>query len=186
MHIFALETDMNKIKDRYCGPGEPQLHLAYYHGMSFFFAILREIITTIIILGLVALVWYIQWPFWQSFGILFSLWFVFVFFNLVRAYIDWNYDFILLTTDNIIIVDQTSIFKQEIKPIHLENIGSVTTQTQFWGIFSFGKLQIHLKEGLGGDDITKRYIPHVDDLAGKISGAITMYQRGKSEQAAGE
>jgi hypothetical protein len=110
-------------------------------------------------------------------GILSLLWFVFVFFNLIKAYIDWAYDFILITTDKVILLDQTSFFKREIKPIHIENIGGVSTETQFWDIFPFGTLCIHLKEGMGGQNITKYYVPRARKVAGILSDVVTKYQR---------
>ncbi|KKW32576.1 MAG: hypothetical protein UY77_C0019G0025 [Candidatus Uhrbacteria bacterium GW2011_GWA2_53_10] len=179
MHIFALETDVNKIKQRFChgGEGEKEVFMTYYHGLSFFFAILREMLITTVLAALGVAGWIYQWPVWWTVWILASVWFVLVFFNIIKAYIDWAYDFILITTDKIILVDQTSFFKQEIKPIHLENVGAVSTRTQYWDIFPFGVVCIHLKEGLGGDRITKKYIPHASKVAGILSEVVTEYQR---------
>jgi len=83
----------------------------------------------------------------------------------------------MITTDKILLVDQTSIFKREIKPIHLENVGGVSTETQFWDLFRFGALCLHLKEGLGGQSITKKYVPYAQRVAGILSDVVTAYQR---------
>jgi hypothetical protein len=101
MRIFALETDTEKLKKRFLSEGEQEVMMTYYHGLSFFFASLREMILTIILvaIGIAATVWGV--PLGWTVGLLFLLWFVFVFFNLLRAYIDWTYDFILVTTDKI-------------------------------------------------------------------------------------
>jgi hypothetical protein len=177
MRIFALETDKEKIKQRFCHGGECIVLMTYFHGLSFLFAIFREIIITTILLVFFIVAIILQWPLGWIAAIIGVVWFIFVFFNVVRAYIDWNYDFIVVTTDKIIVVDQTSFFHQEIKPIHIENVGGVTTNTQFWGLFPFGAMTIHLKEGMGGDDLTKKYVPRVDDVAAKISDVVTQYQR---------
>jgi len=182
MRIFALETDISKIKARFCHAGEKEVLLTYYHGLSFLFAILREILITIVLLIIGIVGGIFGWPMMWTIGILFILWVVFVFFNVIKAYIDWAFDFILITTDKVILMDQTSIFKREIKPIHIENIGGVSTQTQFWDIFPFGAICIHLKEGLGGHSITKRYVPRAQKVASALSDIITAYQR-KNPQA---
>ncbi len=74
-------------------------------------------------------------------------------------------------------MDQTSIFRHEITPLNLESVGGVSTGTQFWNIFPFGTLTVHLKEGFGNERITKRYVPHAEEVAAKISEVVTKYQR---------
>lgn len=177
MRIFALETDVEKIKHEFLSPGETEILTTYYHGLSCFFASIRQIITTILLvaIGIAAAYW--GAPVGWIIGILFVFWFLFVFFSLLRAYIDWAFDFILVTTDKIIFVDQTSIFRRQIKPLNLESVAGVTTETQFWNIFPFGSVSIHLKEGLAGDRITRKYVPYAQEVAAKISEVVTKYQR---------
>lgn len=177
MRILALETDVGKIKKQFLSEGEQEVLMTYYHGLSFFFASLREMLLTILLLGIgIAAV---SWgaPVVWTIAILFGIWIVFVFFSLLKAYIDWAYDFIFVTTDKVIFVDQTSFFRQEIKPLNLENVGGVSTKTQFWDIFPFGTVSLHLKEGLGGDRIVKKYVPRAQEVAAKISEVVTRYQR---------
>lgn len=179
MKIFALETDIQKIKERYCHgrDGECEVLFTRYHGLSFLFAILREIIITIILftIGIMGAVW--GWSMDWTIGILVIVWVIFVFFNVLKAYIDWMYDFIFVTTDKVVLVDQTSFFRREVKPIHIENIGGVSMHTQFGGIFPFGAIHIHLKEGEGGGDIEKYYVPNAENVSSKISAIVTAYQR---------
>ncbi len=177
MRIFALETDKNKIIKRFCHQNEKVVLVTYYHGFSFLFATLRETGITIGLVLLGGVAWYYQLPMGWVVGILFSIWFVFAFLNMLKAFIDWCYDMIIVTTDKVILVDQTSIFKQNINPVHLDNLGSITTQSQFWDALPFGVIRFHLKEGLGGDDIMKRYIPRYRDVSGVISQVMTAFQR---------
>lgn len=151
--------------------------MTYYHGLSFLFAILREMFLTVVLFGIGIAAWLMEWPMGWTLVILALLWFGFVFFNVIKAYIDWQYDFILVTTDKVVLVDQTSVLHQEIKPIHIENIGGVSTETQFWGLFPFGCIRMHLKEGEGGTYIVKKYVPRAEEVAGKISDVVTRYQR---------
>jgi len=179
MRIFALETKKQRIIERFCDQkdGERMILMTSYHTLSFFFAMIREIFMTILFFAIGMAAWFAGLPMLWITLILMALWIVFVFFNMLRAYIDWFFDFIFVTTDKVVLVDQTSIFRQEIMPIQLENIGGVSTFTQFWDIFPFGGISIHLKEGRQGKDITKKFVPHAQEFAGKISEVITRYQR---------
>lgn len=177
MRILALETDPDRIKRRFCHAEEQEILTTYFHGMRFFFAIVREILITLALVSLAVLAWVKQWPFWSLGGVLITVWFIFVFFSLLRAYIDWAYDFLWVTTDKILLVDQTSVLRQEIKPIHIENIGGISTATQLWGLFSFGILKIHLKEGLGGDILLLKYVPNAGEVAARMTAVVTQFQR---------
>ncbi len=177
MRIFALQTDANEVKKRFCHEGERVVYMTYFHGLSFFFAIIREILITLAFMTLaifaIQFEWFLEW----SLPVLAFLWLVLVALNVLKAYIDWFFDFIMVTTDKVIMLDQSSIFKQVVRPIHVENIGGISTATQFWDIFPFGELTINLKEGLGGDKITLKYVPRVREVAGAISEVVTRYQR---------
>lgn len=179
MRIFALETDPTKIRKQYTTQveGEHEVLVTRYHGLSFFFATLREILITIFCLAVGIVAWSFEWPIWPVIGALVAVWFIFVFFTVIKAFLDWRFDMIIVTTDKVILVDQTSIFKQEVKPMHLENIGGISSATQFWNIFPFGQLKIHLKEGLGGDTVILRYVPDVQQVSATISHVVTKYQR---------
>ncbi len=179
MRIFALETDTGKILRKFCHEGEQVLHETRYHGLSFFFAIMRDLGITILAFAGAAVAISYGLPVLWTLLIIFLLWFFFAFLNILKAYIDWVFDRIIITTDKIILIDQTSIFKHEIKPLHIENIGGISNRTQFWNVFPLGTLQIHLKEGMGGDDITLKYVPNAEEVASKMSDAITRYQRWK-------
>lgn len=177
MHIFALETDTEKLKTQCLSDGEEVVLMTYYHALSFLFASIREIVTTIALLIVGITAWYFGAPMLWVVSGLTIVWFAFVFFNLLKAWIDWRYDFILVTTDKLVLVDQTSIFHQKINPIHLENIGSIASETQFANIFGFGKIVVNLKEGEGGQSLTLTYVPNADQVAAKISKTVTYYQR---------
>jgi len=179
MRFFALETNKDKIVRQFCHDhdGECVILITRFHGLSFLFRIAREIlITTALIAGAIT-AWALNFPMAWTAGILTGLWFVLAPINLIKAYIDWVYDFIIVTTDKVILVDQTSIFKREVMPIHVENIGGISAFTQLWNIFPFGGMSIHLKEGRGGEDVTRKFVPNAQVVAGKISDVITKYQR---------
>lgn len=177
MRILALETDINKIKHRFLCEGENEVLTTRYHGASFLFASIREFLFTMLLFGIGIAAWYMSAPMGYTVAMLFVVWFIFVFVSLIKAYIDWCFDFIFVTTEKVILVDQTSIIRHKIKPINLENIGGVTAQTQFGDVFRFGIVEIHLKEGEGGETLILRYVPDAREVAAKISEVVTHYQR---------
>ncbi|TSC58952.1 MAG: hypothetical protein Greene041662_680 [Candidatus Peregrinibacteria bacterium Greene0416_62] len=178
MRFFALDTRATeKICKRYCTQGETEVLLTRYHWLSFLLRTFREFLINIVLLGMVLIAWMYEWPLLEIIGSAVALWVIFVLFRVLKAFIDWRYDFILVTTDKIVLVDQTSIFSRQEKPIHLENVGGIAAATQFWDIFPFGKITIHLKEGLGGDAVTILFVPHAQEVAATIVDVVTKYQR---------
>ncbi len=177
MRIFALETNPRRIIERFCSQGEDSVLQTRYHWLSFLVASFDEFLAGVVVLaGIVFAVgegWRIDPVVWIPIGLIYFVLFLRVF----KAFVDWRYDFLFVTTDKIVLVDQTSIFRQEVKPIHLENVGGVSTATQFLGLFPFGILTLHLKEGLGGDTITRKYIPNAESVASRITDVVTKYQR---------
>jgi len=177
MRFFALETDIGKIKERFCSQEEKEVLFTRYHGLCFLFSSIRELFITIILFAFGIFSVYMDWPLFWIIIILVALWFIFVFFNILKAYIDWMYDFILVTSDKVILMDQTSFFHHKVNPIHIESITSVSGETQFWGLFPFGTVCINLRESHTGSTVKLRYVPHANDVAAKISEVVTYYQR---------
>lgn len=178
MRLFALDTRAFQIIcKRYCTQGEIEVLITRYHWLSFLFRTFRELLITLVLLGLVAVAWSYDWPLAEIVGSAAALWVIFVLLRVLKAFIDWRFDFILVTTDKIVLVDQTSIFHRQEKPIHLENIGGIAASTQFWDLFPFGKITIHLKEGLGGDAVPIYFVPHAQEVAATIADVVTKYQR---------
>ncbi|MEI8229993.1 MAG: hypothetical protein WCG83_02540 [Candidatus Peregrinibacteria bacterium] len=177
MRIFALETNREKIKQKFLTSGEKEVLTVFYHGFSFFLASIRDVVLTAILIAIGITAANYGAPVNWTIAVLFVFWFFLVFFRLLRAYIDWAFDFIFVTTDKIVFVDQTSIIRRDINPINMESIVGVGTRTQFWNIFAFGIVSLQLKEGRGQGVIMRKYVPRAQDVAAKISALVTQYQR---------
>lgn len=179
MQIFALETDLERVKQRFLAHGEEEIFTVMPHLFSFLINIVWELLLTAFLLTITLYSYnagIVSGPVAATFfGI---AWFSFVFFSLIAAYIDWKYDFLFLTTDKLIIVDQMSLFRKSITPINLENLGDVVAQTQWLNLFNFGIIHFALREG-NGPEIILKYIPHADQLVARISQQLTLYQRRK-------
>lgn len=181
MRLFALDTNLDGIKRRFLSAEEQEVLTVFRHGFSFFLQIIFQIILTVglIAIGVVLSVFDIlPWtipPAW-TIGILALLWLFLAFPTILKAFLDWKFDCIIVTTDKVVLLEQSSLFHRRITPMHLENFASVTATSQFWNLFPFGTLHFQLKEGIG-KDMQMKYIPHADEVAAKISDTVTQYQR---------
>lgn len=181
MRFFALDTDTEAMKKSFLTEGEREILQSYYHGMSFFLAIVREIIVTVVLAGVGAGAIYLDLKWIIVSGVLFVVWFLWVFVHLVKAYLDWRHDFLVVTTDKLFLVDQTSIFRQRVTPITLDNFASVAAESQFFNLFNFGKVIFNLKEGAGGEMVLG-YVPKYKHVAAVLADAVTKFQRRRTQQ----
>ncbi len=178
MKIFALETDLEKLKRKYISASEEEVMTIRFHGFIFFLRLARDLVYTAILLALgigldvlgIPLLW-IMLP-------LGFLWVFFVLFKTIQSYIDWRYDCIIVTSNKVVIVDQTSVFHVEVRQMHLENFASVNASTQFLNLLPFGRLCFDLKEGIG-QRFCVNYVPQAEDVAAKISSYVEAFARGE-------
>ncbi|MFH0769846.1 MAG: hypothetical protein V1926_00540 [Candidatus Peregrinibacteria bacterium] len=185
MRILALETDLNRIKDRYCNNDEELVLMTRFHGLRFFFASIKLFLIAVLLaaFAVAALFSGLTWEWTLPIFALLGL--VLVGFPLIKYFIDWRFDVLIVTTDKIILVDQTLLFRQEINPIHFEHVGRIVTQTQFYDLFNFGMLKIHIEEGIESQAIVLKYVPHLLESAAKISSAVTRHQRHEKKETLG-
>lgn len=179
MQIFALETDIERIKQGFLAHGEQEIFTVTPSVALFLIRIIWDVIVTIVLIALSVYAYRINMLDALLASVFFACtWFLFVFFSLVRAYIDWKYDLLFLTTDKLIIFDQMSLFRKSTTPISLENLGDVVAETQWLNLFNFGIIRFALKEG-SGPEIVLKFMPDADTLVAKIAEQITLYQRRK-------
>jgi hypothetical protein len=179
MKFFALETNIEKIKEQFLTSGESEIFTVRQHIMGLVSKIIWHIILTVF-LGAFA-IYLINLSILPSFPIVITTfigWFLFIGIPLIGAYIDWRYDFLFLTTDKFIIVEQFSIFQKSITPISLENLGDVVAKTQWLHLFNFGIIEVALKEG-NGPSIILKFMPNAEQIVAKVAEQITLYQRRK-------
>jgi hypothetical protein len=185
MQIFALETDIGKLTKRFLSSEETVVRTVHYHWLPFFFACLKNFLFTAVIVALMVGAVALGLPAVWVAVVIGAVWVVFVFFPLLRSYIDWRYDCFIVTSDKIIIVDQSSIFRQKVTPINFENFAKASAETQFWNIFPFGRVNLDLEEG-AEQPLVLRYIPDAQGVASTISDTVTQFQRRKDLRRYGE
>src|SRR3989338_2908740 len=176
MKILALETNTDKLNRSLLSPGEQIVLQARFHGFLFAVrAVVAAVITAIFVAvgvgsAMVGIPWNIALP------VLTLLWLWFVFRPLLRAFIDWQYDELLVTTEKVIVINQSSIIRQQIQQMNLENLASVSALTQCGGMLPFGKLHFELKEGVG-EGLKLSYIPDAQKACSVISDCLVQFQR---------
>lgn len=176
MKIFALETDLNVTKAQYLKPNEQEVLFVRPHVISFLLRSSIYFLATAVIIALAVYIGVQQLvaPGIAAIGGLF-LWFGFVFFGLLRTYIDWRYDFLMLTEDTLIMADQSSLFSKSIRPISLDSIVSVEAVTQWLHLFGFGIVKVALDQGKT-HPITLRFMPNAEDIVATISSQVAAFR----------
>lgn len=176
MRIFALETNMEKLSKSFLSEHEQILLTVTFSVFLFVIRSLKALLLTTVLIALGIGVWYLGVPGLWATLIPAIIWFFFVFIHWVTAFIDWKYDVLLVTTEEVVIIDQTSLFHVKIRQLTLDNIASVSAESQFWNVLPFGKLHFDLKEGIS-KAFSLPYIPHARVVATAISDAVVKFQR---------
>ena len=180
MKIFALETNLAKLNQSFLSHSEQIIVVVQFHGLRFFFRCITGAVVTALLVAVLLMGTSAGIPASMLLVIVLVGWAILVLRPLLRGFIDWKYDELLVTTEKIVIVNQSSIIRQEVKQMNLENLASVNTRTQFWNIFPFGELFFELKEGTG-QSIRLRYIPLAQRVCALISDTLVKYKRRQNE-----
>ena len=182
MKIFALETNEQKLIKSFLSHGEEVILRVKFSSFLFILRTFKAILFTLIFVAVDVGLTSVGFPLvWDSL-ILFVFWLFFVFFRWLTAFIDWKFDVLLVTSEEVVVVDQSSLFHAHIRQMNLDNIASVSAETQFWNLFPFGKLHFDLKEGTGRA-LVLPYIPLATKVASVISDTIVAYQRRRTAVA---
>jgi len=176
MRFLALETDYEKLKKQFIGEGEEELLSSIHHVFSFLIPMMWIFPLTVVLM-VAAAVGVAQ-------GVVNALvaalllfaWLFVAFFLMLNAFIRWCYNFLIITTEKIVIVHQHFLFSQKIHPIHIEAITSIQSASQFLGIGHCGILHITLAESIGATNaqIDIPYLPKPDVIVGIIEHANTL------------
>lgn len=176
MKIFALETDDKKLIKSFLSSDEDVVLTVKFSSFLFVVRTIKAAFLTVILIAIASAIEYYGAPAlwtWVATGV---VWFFWIVLRWITAYIDWRHDILIVTTEEVVIVDQSSLFRRSIRQMNLENIASVSDETQFGGMLPIGVLRFELKEGTG-KTLTLGYIPHADKVASIISDSMVVYQR---------
>ncbi len=184
MKFLALQTNVGELKKQYIPEGEHEIMTVSRHPIrfviDFFF---YTVIVFVIGYGLSAGV-----LFWEGdqgalvFAGLLALLGIVYFFAILNSYISYRYNFLIITSDKIVVVGHTSFFGQKMDSVHLASILNTRFRTQFFGIVRCGILEIHMNELAGGGvmrTLVLPYIPSPDTVASAIENAMAMKSQKK-------
>lgn len=181
MKILALETDLAKLNASLLSKDEKIVLMVQYHALLFFFRFLQALVVSVVLGFIVWMGLSAGIPLGMLLTIVLIAWAVLVLRPLLRGFIDWKFDELLVTTEKVILVNQSSVIRQEIRQMNLENIASVNFRTQFWNIFPFGEVYLELKEGTG-KSVRLRYLPEAHRVSAVASDVLVHYRRRQNEQ----
>lgn len=189
MKIFALQTDVGVLKHQFLVEGEEQeIITVHRHIVSFFVEIFWATLLTIILCGLFVLFLSTlpDLTVLLTAQIILGVWFLIYAYVLFSAFINWQYNLLMLTTEKLVVVKHHSCWYQHVQPIHLEKIMTTQMESQFGGIFRCGIVHFKLQETSSGSSSEVRlyYIPEARAVIGSIENAITLkHQRGEGGTA---
>ena len=182
MRIFALETDLEKLTRSFVPEEHALVRRVHHHWLIFFLKSLKSSLISMVFIAIAVAMWlFVGFPGLYAAGGVLLLLLLFVFFPLMRAFIDWKYDVLIVTKDKIVVVDQSSLFRREVREMNLENVAAISTETQYWNIFPFGKIVVDLKEG-HGNRLILPFMPQADDISTAISDVLVQYERRKEQR----
>ena len=175
MRFLALEANIRKLKQRFMAEGEEELLTTSRHVFAFLIPLLWIIPLT----ALFIVAWGAGLTMGLDFFVITALlyaWFLFALGVALNAFIEWRYNFLVVTTEKIVIVDHTFIFSQVIRPVPLENIATTDTGSQYLGLGHCGYVNLHLSEVEHGTNRELRLdrLPKPDVIAGIIENARTL------------
>ncbi len=176
MRFFALQTDINALKKQFLLESEEEILTTRHHSLAFW---LPCIFSTIVVAPLTYYLFEnVAYFSSQGMGILVG-WLIGIvlFFYLCiieKGFIDWRYNVLILTNQQIIVIEHRFLFHQNLNPIPLTNLASTMSESQLLGIWHCGIVRISLQERKGGStkEITLRYIPRAEIVAGAINNAM--------------
>jgi hypothetical protein len=179
MRIFALETNTEKLNKSFLSAGEQIIAGIRFSPFLFILRSLGAFVLTAAFIATGVVLAQFQLPAGIDVISLSLVWFFAVFLRWLTAFIDWRFDVLLITSEEVVIVDQSSLFRVKIRQMNLDNIASVAAESQFGNILPFGRIHLELKEGTG-QEVVLPYIPQAAKVASIISDTIVLYQRRKA------
>lgn len=179
MRFFALQMDIGQLKEQFILQDEKEILVTTRHGLIFFVSLLKG--TAIVLLLWLALA--VAFVFAGSailrliIGVLTVIGAVFELYIILNAYIDWRFNILIVTNQKLVIIDHTSLFYQNVTPIHMNSLNNVTCESQFFGIWRCGILHINLRQTVGegaSREIFLPYLPRPDVVASAIEQSMSI------------
>lgn len=180
MRILALETDIEELKRKFLMEDEKAALVTHRHFFAFVTRIWWQTLVTVVVIAINIFIIVQGW--WDLYltGPFLLTWFIAYAYFLMVAYIDWKFNFIIVTTQKVVLVEQKSFFHQQINPLNYEQISNTRVQSQFGGFFHCGIVYLNTKTPERGGmymELPYPYIPSPEDVAAVIEHGITIFRQ---------
>jgi hypothetical protein len=177
MKILALETSIEELKQKFLVEGEKAVHVTHKHFLAFSRVIFWPTVAAIVFLSIFLLAATQGW--WDSlfFIIFFFVGLIIYVFFFIAGYVQWKYNFVIVTTQKVILVEQRSLFYHQIHPLHFETIRNVRVESQYGGFFQCGILHISLAVPERGGTSIELPIPYLskpENIAAVIENGLVL------------
>ena len=183
MRFLALQTNVEVLKRQFIPQGEHELLTATRHPLFFLLAFLWN---TIVALGFLIVMWiasvYLEGMTSQIvIGLVLAAGMLVYVLSVITTYIAWRFNYIIITSEKILIIKHRSFIHQNVDPIHLDNLASTKFESQYFGIVHCGIVHIALKEKATGStrQLIMPYIRNPDAVTSAIENAISLKQQKK-------
>lgn len=177
MQILALETDVEVLKKKFLVEGEQAVLVTHKHWIVFIVNIWwQTIVTTLLLAGSVAMAVsdLLTLPLIAS---IVGIWGLLYAYYLLWAYVQWKYNFLIISTQKLVIVEQYAVVRQHINPLPFPRISNTRVESQFAGIFRCGILYLNMMvpERRGEYmELSIPYLPKPADIAAMIENGLTI------------
>ncbi len=177
MRILALETNVEVLKKKYLAEGEQAVFVTHRHIFAFFIHLIWQALFSFLML-LVFLFLAVQ-GLWGALAVTISfwVWFVFSLYCLFTAYVAWKCNFLIVTTQKVVLVHQQSLFHQQINPVPFTSISNTRVESQLFGFFHCGTLHLITRVTELGGQVTELafpLLPKPEDVAAVIENGLVV------------
>lgn len=176
MRFFALETDLNVLKRKFLVEGEEAALVTHRHYLAFLVHAFWPVVGGVVVaaglmgataVGLLTFDWYIL-----SLAAFFAVEAMLLF----HAWSQWKYNFLIVTTQKVVIVEQRT-FHQHIHPLPFSSVSNTRVESQFAGIFRCGVLYINTtvpERGGQYQELPIPYMPKPENIAAVIENGLVL------------
>lgn len=176
MRFFALETNIEVLKKKFLVEGEEAALATHRHFVAFLIHAFWPVIGGVAVsaglmaataAGLLSIEWYV---------LLLAAFFAIEAMLLFGAWSQWKYNFIIVTTQKVVIIEQQT-FYQHIHPLPFNSISNTRVESQFFGIFRCGVLHINTtvpERGGQYQELPCPYMPKPENIAAVIENGLVL------------
>lgn len=181
MKFLALQTDIDALRRQFIAEGEHEILTVARHPITFIVAFIVDTIlyATAAFLIATSAAFITDTAGRTTVTVLFSICTLVYLYELLKAYIGWRHNYLIVTSEKIITIEHRSFLHQKVNSIHFNIIVRSHFDSQYFGILRCGTVKINLDEKLAGSArvITLRSIPAADTVVSAIENAMALHQQ---------